>query len=130
MRKFYEKILNICKESNALFYTYYDEKYSYNEFYHNILKINSILHEYKHKRIALYSSKSFYSYCGIFSILLSENIWIPFNPIFPIERNLDMMNITEPSIVLTDCKLSDRIYEYAQNKKIPIYLYIFFITFT
>lgn len=121
MKKFYEDILKIIQSSSALIYTYFDIKYTYKEFYTNMCKINFLLSRFNNKRIVLFTSKSFEGYCAIFAIILSGNIWVPFSPNVPIKRNIDMLKITEPSILLTDSEIPEEIKEYADQSDADIY---------
>ncbi|TAN42070.1 MAG: hypothetical protein EPN22_13525 [Nitrospirae bacterium] len=121
MRYFYEKIHETIKNSQALFYSYNDQKYSYSECFRNIQKINSLLHKSRNQRIALYASKSFNSYCAIFSILLSGNTWIPLSPVQPDKRTLDMMRVAAPHMIFADCSLPELIHNHAGEKEISIY---------
>ena len=120
MRTFYEEIYKIIRASTALCYKYYEDERFYPEFYKNILKLNSVLYLYKKKRITLYTDKSFETYCGVFAILLSGNTWIPVNPTFPEDRNLDILGITDPDLIITDCVLPEKIRAFAIEQEIPI----------
>jgi len=117
---FYQKIKDIIKKSNSQCYVYYDEKHYYPEMYENIQKLNYILKDYSRCRIAFYTGKSFNTYCGVFGILLSGNIWIPFNPDSPEKRNLEMIDLAKPSIILTDRDIPEKISSYARTNNIRI----------
>lgn len=121
MKYFYEKLHNIMKDSSATFYVYYGQEYSYRDCYRNMLKINSILPQAGEKRIVLYGSKNFETYCAIFSILLSGNTWIPLNSLQPPKRSLDMMKLAAPHLILADCSLPVSIMEYAKDNDIPVF---------
>ena len=120
MRTFYEEIYNIIRNSSALCYKYYEDERFYPEFYENVLKLNSVLYLYKKKRITLYTDKSFESYCSVFAILLSGNTWVPVNPAFPEGRNLDIIGITDPDLIITDCVLPEKMGAFAVEHDIPI----------
>ena len=120
MRTFYEEIYNIIRESSALCYKYYEDERFYPEFYENVLKLNSVLYLYKKKRITLYTDKSFETYCSVFAILLSGNTWVPVNPAFPEGRNLDILGITDPDLIVTDCVLPEKMGAFAVEHDIPI----------
>jgi D-alanine--poly(phosphoribitol) ligase subunit 1 len=118
---FYKNLHDKMRTSSALFYIHYSENYSYEDCYRSMQKINSALHAIKDKPIALYVSKNFHAYCGIFSIILSGNIWVPFTPQHPSGRNLEMMISVGPEIIIADDKLPVIIEEYAEENSIPIY---------
>lgn len=120
MKYYYENLYNIIKSSSALFYVYYDEKHTYQECHQNMLKLNSVLHKVRNKRIALYVSKSFNSYCAIFAVILSGNTWIPFSPSQPAKRSLDMLTLAEPYLIITDEDLPELIASYARDNNIGV----------
>jgi len=120
MLKFYQKIIETIKSSQSLCYVYYDEKHYYPELYKNIEKLNFILHQYSVSKIALYVGKSFYSYCGIFGILLSGNTWIPFDPKYPEKRNLEMLKLAIPNLVLTDREMPETLKTFLEENNIRI----------
>jgi len=74
----------------------------------------------RNKRIALHTTKSFEAYCGIFSIFLSGNVWVPLNPTQPANRLKDMIKVAEPQMILTDCKIDEEILEHAAKEKIKV----------
>ncbi len=112
----------MLKNSESLFYVYYKERYTYRDCYKAMLRINSVLYKMKKKRVALYTSKSFNAYTAILSIFLSGNTWVPFSTTQPVKRNLDMLKITKPEIIITGCSLPVLIREYAHEMNIPVYI--------
>ncbi|UCB56973.1 MAG: AMP-binding protein [Candidatus Omnitrophota bacterium] len=120
MKEFYGKLHNIIKNSKAVAYTYYGQTHSYTELYRDMLKVNSVLRNYRNERVALFSSKHFHAYSAIFSIILSGNVWIPFTPEVPEGRNLDIMKLAEPKLIITDRRLPVSLAEYAKNKGIAV----------
>lgn len=114
-------MLDVFSNSDALFYKYYDETHTYIECYENMQKLNSVLFKFKKTPVALYVSKNFYAYCAIFSILLSENPWIPLSPAQPEKRLLDIIEISKPGMIIADDKLPDIINQYAEKNNILVY---------
>ena len=121
MDKFYKELHETFKHSKAMVYVYYGEKHSYAELYDAMLKINSTLKDYRNTRVAVFTSKHFYAYGAIFSTLLSGNIWIPLTSEIPESRNLAIIKIAEPEIILTDRVLPRSLLEYAHSKGINVF---------
>lgn len=122
MRYFYQKIKNILENSKEPCFVHYDKKYYYQELYQNILKINNVLKDLKQQRIMLYTQKSFETYAALFSIFLSENVWIPANPEHPEKRIIEMLKLAEPALIIADCILPEEISEFAKSYNIKIVL--------
>jgi acyl-CoA synthetase (AMP-forming)/AMP-acid ligase II len=120
MRWFYEEIFKIIQNSAKLCYVHYDKRHFYPEMYENILRLNTFLYNIRKKRVALFAEKSFENYCGVFAILLSENTWIPINPLQPEIRNLHMLQLAEPSIIITDRPLTKTMDAFAKERGIKI----------
>ena len=98
--------------SKAPFMVYYDEIYTYRDAFKCMKRINSALFPLNNKIIVLYGEKSFETYCGIFSIILSGNIWLPISPSQPDSRVLEIVKAVRPDMIITDRELPRTINEY------------------
>jgi D-alanine--poly(phosphoribitol) ligase subunit 1 len=85
-----------------------------------MLKINIILSEYRNGQIVLYASKNFSTYAAIFSITLSNNIWIPLSPENPDARNLEILKQTNPVLAICEGKLPDTVSSYLGDNNVDI----------
>ena len=121
MKLFYQKLHDVFKFSQANFYISKEEIYSYSECYRVMGKINSVLCNYKNKTVALNASKGFRTYCTIYAILLSGNIWVPFASDQPEERNLEMYRQAKPDIILFDEELSLGVKSFANEYQIETF---------
>jgi len=120
MLNFYQAINDKLKNSNSKCYVYYDETHYYPEMYENIEKFNSILKDYSANKIVFFTGKSFYAYCGIFSILLSGNVWVPVNPELPEKRIIEMIQLANPSVILIDRDIPSKIKSFIEERAIRI----------
>ena len=100
VNEFYQKLLETIMGSDAVAYRYFHERYSYGEMFSLMLKLNSFLSQYKNTQIVLYASKKFPTYAAIFSIILSNNTWLPLSPENPDERNLEILNQADLGLVI------------------------------
>lgn len=110
---FYKTLYGTISNSSRNAYVYSDEKYSYADMRREMMCINSALSGKSRKRIVLFARKGFSTYNALFAILLSGNTWIPINPDIPEARNLDMICLAEPELILVGDELSPKIAEYA-----------------
>lgn len=86
-----------------------------------MVKINSVLKHFKRANIVVYGRKSFSTYCTIFSIFLSQNIWVPLSELAPPARNLSMAETTTPALILTDGSgFPGAVSDYAAKSNIPV----------
>ncbi|MDA0655116.1 MAG: AMP-binding protein [Proteobacteria bacterium] len=115
-REFYDRI----SRSNRDAYVHYGERYSYAQMHDNILCINSVLKSFQRANVGIYAKKSFLNYSAIAATLLSNNIWIPFNPEIPDARNLEMMSLARPSVILTDEPLPEVLGAFAAMHGIQV----------
>ncbi|MBP98408.1 hypothetical protein CMK18_20865 [Candidatus Poribacteria bacterium] len=120
MKFFYQQLLNRIKSSANPCYVYYDQVYYYSEMYQNMLKINNLLKDFKQKKIILFSEKSFETYCSLFAIILSENIWIQANPLYPEEHIVRMLHVSEPEMMLTDQAVPPTVKDFCSENQIKI----------
>ena len=119
--EFYNKLYENFRTSGSVFYKYYTEEYSYGELLTNLEKLNYHLSAYRNKRVVLYGSKTFEVYSAIYSIIMSDNIWVPLNLSFPLNRQREILKVLEADIILYDGNLSDEIKSYAIQKKILLW---------
>ncbi|MBF0298307.1 MAG: AMP-binding protein [Oligoflexia bacterium] len=115
---FYLKLKKIVSSSPYLAYRHYNEKYSYAELYARMLKVNAILSRYQNAQILLYANKSVSSYATIFSIFLSNNVWVPLSPDLPFSRNVTILKKIDPIIIFHDVTLPDDLRNYLKEKNI------------
>jgi|GEM_PF-929712 len=118
--EFYGRLLNIISFSEAEFYRAGDEHLSYPEIFAMMKQVNAGLKEFKREKIALYTEKSATAYAAIFTIILSDNCWIPLEPIHPERRTLDMIALSEPAVILTDRELPQAIQKVAEAQGIKV----------
>lgn len=117
---FYNRLIDTIINSDKMAYRYFGENYTYKQMYSQMIKINSVLSKYKHKQVLLYTKKSFFSYSAIFSIILSNNTWVPISPDMPELRNLEIIKQASPGLVLYGDSLPNVLKEFFANKKIPV----------
>ena len=120
INEFYINLLNIIKSSRAVVYRHFNEEYTYQELYSLMLKINTVLSEYRNGQIILYASKNLSTYAAIFSIALSNNIWIPLSPENPDARNLEILKQTNPALAICEGKLPDAVSSYLEDNNVDI----------
>jgi acyl-coenzyme A synthetase/AMP-(fatty) acid ligase len=120
INEFYINLLNIIKSSRAVVYRHFNEEYTYQELYSLMLKINTVLAKYRNDQIVLYASKNFSTYAAIFSITLSNNIWIPLSPENPDARNLEILKQTNPALAICEGKLPEAVSSYLEDNNVDI----------
>ena len=118
MQEFYDKLLGKFKGSSRLFYSYFGEKYTYGDCFRNMKKIHAHLSSVHQKKVALYGSKSFSVYSAIYSIVLSNNIWVPLSPELPTDRILAMLDVLKPDVLIVEDTLGPEMSAYLQARKI------------
>jgi acyl-CoA synthetase (AMP-forming)/AMP-acid ligase II len=111
-KKFYNKILKNMN-SKRIFYRYYDKFYNYKDFKNFSLKLLSYFdkNNFLNKRITIvtYSNKSFEMYASIFSILISNFIWVPISTKYPPKRILNICSQIKPDIFLYDIDINKKL---------------------
>ncbi len=120
INEFYFNLLNIIKSSKAVVYRHFDEEHTYRELYFLMLKINTVLSEYRNRQVVLYASKNFPTYAAIFSIILSDNIWLPVSPENPDVRNLEILKQSNPVLAICEGQLPDTIYSHLKDNNIDV----------
>jgi len=118
--EFYIKLLDIFKGSNAIAYRYFNESYAYRDMYSRMLKLNSVLSKYRHSQIVLYATKKFPAYAGIFSIFLSGNTWLPLSTDTPVARNMDILELADPRLVIHEGNLPGVLLDYFVGRKVDV----------
>jgi len=118
VRQFYRELLYKISTSKSLAYRHFDEEYYYDALHLNILKINSVLHNYHNEKLILYTDKGFSAYSAIFSVFLSRNIWIPLSTDMPEIRTLDILRAVEPKMFLYNIPLPSFIVDFLQENGI------------
>jgi D-alanine--poly(phosphoribitol) ligase subunit 1 len=119
-KTFYEKLWSVICRSSENFYIYYNDRQSYPALRTNIEKLNGLLADRYQQRIVVYSEKSFETYCVLFSILLSENTWIPLSPGHPENRTLKAFELCRPDVIFTDRPLPAKLATFAANNNCQI----------
>jgi acyl-CoA synthetase (AMP-forming)/AMP-acid ligase II len=100
--KFYKELDGALQSPDGNIYVHYNERHSYPEMYADMRRINARLSGRARQTVAVYAGKCFASYAVIFTVILSGNTWVPFNPDIPATRNLDMMRLAAPDLLITD----------------------------
>jgi acyl-coenzyme A synthetase/AMP-(fatty) acid ligase len=118
---FYNKLYESFRTSGSIFYKYYSEEYSYKKLFTNLEKLNFHLSAYKNKRVVLYGAKTFEVYSAIYSIIMSGNTWAPLNLSFPLNLQLEILDVLEADIILYDENLPEEIESYAKKENIIIW---------
>mgnify|MGYP006418403797 FL=1 len=119
--EFYNKLYESFRTSGYLFYKYYSEEHSYKKLFTNLEKLNFHLSAYKNKRVVLYGAKTFEVYSAIYSIIMSGNTWAPLNLSFPLNLQLEILDVLEADIILYDENLPEEIESYAKKENIIIW---------
>ncbi len=101
--QFYEQLLAAFRDGGGQpAVVHYDERYSYDDLYAAMRRINGRLSSRRNESIAVYAEKSLPAYAAIFSSILSGNTWVPVNPVLPWARVQSMLELADAKIVLTD----------------------------
>ncbi|HNX90726.1 MAG TPA: AMP-binding protein [Candidatus Omnitrophota bacterium] len=119
---FYEKLMAPFLRSTRIFYKYFDEEYTYGRAYSLMKIINHTLNRNNknRKKIVVYGGKSFPVYCAIYSIILSDNVWIPITPGIPPDRLMAMMELLHPDIFLYEEEIPQGVVESAGKIKMEV----------
>lgn len=117
---FYRRLEKVLRTSKAVIYQSDNQQRTYPELYSEILKFNSVFSRFKGGRVAHYTEKTFSAYAAIYATLLSENTWVPLTPSAPPLRNLEIIKVCEPSMILTDAALPLDLLNFAKIKNIPV----------
>jgi acyl-CoA synthetase (AMP-forming)/AMP-acid ligase II len=88
--------------------------------YSIMLKVNAALKGRRYEHVVLYASKRFPTYAAIFSIVLSNNTWVPLSPENPEARNLEILNQTNSTIVIYDEEPPGATLAYFKEKNVDM----------
>jgi|MDTC01.1.fsa_nt_gb D-alanine--poly(phosphoribitol) ligase subunit 1 len=116
--KYYKIIINNLNKE-LVFYKYYSVEKSYKDAKNYLLKIVSLLMEIKtnrRKNIYVSCDKSFEMYVIIFSILLTNNVWIPLSKSLPKNRILGILKQVPPDLFIYDTNDEDKILLFKKYK--------------
>lgn len=118
--KFYQQMYNGIRESSGNVYVHYDEVHSYPELHGVMLTMNVTMRRYQNVPVVIFAGKSFLNYCAILSVILSKNTWVPMNPDIPPGRNLEMLQLANPALILTDRALPAAIQDYVDKNGVVV----------
>ena len=118
--KFYKELDGAFQIPDGDIYVHYDERHSYREMYADMCRINARFSGRVRQTIAVYAGKRFSSYAVIFAVILSGNTWVPFNPDIPAKRNLEMMRLAAPDLIIADRELPPPLAGYAAENGVDV----------
>ena len=118
IKHFYTQMLSNIMEYDAVFYKHYDEIHSYEDLYSRICLFNFHLAGLRREVIGVYADKAFDSYACIYSIILSDNIWLPLSMDIPPERNCSIIDSSHPTLVFYNGNLPREIKSKLDTKDI------------
>lgn len=121
MIDFYRRLLAAMTNANGPAYRHYDERRDWNDMTRAMRRVNSVLADGRERVVALYAGKSFAAYAGLFATLLSDNCWVPINPDLPPGRNLQMLALARPSIILADRDLPPDLAAFAASEGVAVH---------
>jgi len=102
IKKFFTKVLSNLKNSKKNLIINNNKRYSYNQAYIDIKKINFYLKNINKQNIIIFSDKSFSYYSSVIAVLFSGNKWIQISPATPIERIKNIINISDAKYAIYD----------------------------
>ena len=116
-KRFYQNL-----ETQKIFFSYYKQKFTYQDlkfFFLKFLKLLKVLKKNKKQlKICVLSEKNFNTYAAILSTILSNNICIPLDPDSPDNFLEDIIEQINPDIVLIGEIKKKKIINYFKKKKI------------
>lgn len=100
-----EKLLQSFKKNkynNALFIN--NTYYSYCVLYETVVKISNTILNIQNKKqpVIIMGSKSFFTHVGIIGTVMAGSYYTPLNETFPIERNIDIIKISNAQSIVID----------------------------
>ena len=109
-KKYYRKILNNFNKKKV-FYKYFSTNITYLEGLNYLKKIISffLIRNITKKNIYVSCDKSFEMYVAIFSVLLTNNTWIPLSKSLPNNRIKNILRQVPPDIFIHDKEDVDKI---------------------
>ncbi|HOW43066.1 MAG TPA: AMP-binding protein [Candidatus Omnitrophota bacterium] len=117
---FYQRLHACISASHSPAYRYFEQEYSYAQMYAVMKKINAHLNGCTQKKIVIYGDKEFEVYAAIYSVILSNNIWVPITPGYPWPRLQGMMELLEPDMVLYNTPLPEEFRAYAESHSVAL----------
>lgn len=102
LKFFFNKLLDNFKNSDKLFYCYFQEKHTYKNTYIKLKKVNYVLHKSKKKRIAVFSDKSIGYYISVISIILSGKTWIQISNSYPPKKIAEIIKFANIQFGIVD----------------------------
>lgn len=117
---FYIKLHDVISESNAVAYRYFDEQYTYRDMHTHMKKFNAVFSRHRNQTVVLYATKKFPTYPAIFSIILSNNTWLPLSPDIPEARNLEIIKQAEPGLVIYEGEFPTALFDYFNDKSVEM----------
>lgn len=121
IKEFYTKLHKNISSSKLPAYLYYDNRYTYQDLYRYMEKLNYYLVNYKQKRIVVYGHKNIGVYAAIYSVILSGNVWAPFTPGYPVSRLLGMLSVLDAGVIIYDKELPQELINYAKENGILVW---------
>ncbi len=119
---FYETLLGRLGGSRETVYVADGNTHTYPELYEKMERINAFLKSFGNERIALLTGKDLTGYAAIYAIVLSGNCWVPVNPDLPPARQVDMLKLARPKVILSDRPLTGELAAYARAAHIEVAL--------
>ena len=109
-KKYYQKILNNFKKKKV-FYKYFSINITYLEGLNYLKKIISffLIRNITKKNIYVSCDKSFEMYVAIFSVLLTNNTWIPLSKSLPNNRIKNILRQVPTDVFIYDKEDVDKI---------------------
>lgn len=104
------KTASALPQNNAIFYDY--KYYSYDEILNIINHYSRYLEEYTHQCFLIYCSKSIHNIAWQLACNKTANIFINADINTPLSRIDHMLQVTEPTWILTDPDVNLTIYQY------------------
>jgi acyl-coenzyme A synthetase/AMP-(fatty) acid ligase len=106
---YYSSMVSHIRNSETCFYKYFEIERSYPDLYEKMGQFNSVLARHERKIVAVYSDKSFEAYAAIYSIILSNNIWLPLSQDIPPDRNRNIIESASPALCFYEGDLPEEI---------------------
>ncbi|MBF0369120.1 MAG: AMP-binding protein [Magnetococcales bacterium] len=119
--RYYQKLHQALTPSPRICYRYGEDQRDYGEMHRVICQVKGLLADFNQRPVVIYSQKSFEAYGAIFATILSGNIWVPLSPDLAVNRNLDILKMVPPALVLMDCDLPSQIADHLQEQNIPVW---------
>ncbi|HEC14570.1 MAG TPA: hypothetical protein ENI72_02320 [Rhodospirillales bacterium] len=119
---FYEALLGRLGGARGTVYISDESTHTYPEMYEKMERINGFLKRFGNERVALLTDKNLTAYAAIYAIVLSGNCWLPVNPDLPVARQLAMLKLARPKVILSAWPLTGELAAYARAGRIEVAL--------